>query len=738
VAGRLTGGRVTGIERGGDAATTRRLEPQSGASVYAGEQVTRGKHEVNSESNSGTAGLIVRKSGATSGRFVLTCAHVLGPAALGEGQQLIEANAVYAPHLCTVLGCEYDHPIGTVVASTLPGGPGVGVQAKITIAEADYAVDAALIELGADAAATNEVPGIGVLTDPPRDLIGEWGLSAASPLSLSPSQQLEVRKYGATSGLTHGKLVALYREDIVGPTGAKLNPPQTGLSLVVEAVLGPGQAMPTATYKLDMARYEANPLARPPQQVAALLNPAGSTPVATLGGTADAPTLTITGLNFSRKGDSGAPVVDENGKVIGILMSGDVQAIFVVNTPEPVDIYTPRSHVVFIRAALEFLGAKILPPGVPVAGRRVAAPGMLLERGPLPAVDRGVLAMTRSRFERTGPGAELIALGQRHFAEIRDLVHHNRRVMVAWHRYRGPGFVNAFIAAAGRPGWPVPREVAGLRLADTLRVMRDVLSAYASPSLSAAIAARADDLLAIAERVSIEDLLREWSAPRLHLVTARGVPGTAAALVRDAAGTAYLLTAHHVAFGQDGSTGDQVFAVPDREHDPGPADPGPVPVGTVARGQIGRSGDGQSFVDAALVELVRTASHPRWLAEALAALPSRMAVGLSVGAAVTKDGPATGATRGVLLDPGYHDYPVIEGRRFSAPAQLLLGPVDSDLVFCAPGDSGAAVLDEHGDCAGMLWGTNENGAGIATSLPVLLDALGVQLTGAPSGSEVPA
>jgi hypothetical protein len=716
-------------------------EPQSGASVYAGEQVTRSKHGVGSESLSGTAGLLVRRTGATPGRFVLTCAHVLGPRSTNGA--LADTDAVYAPHLSVVLWCcECDHPIGDVVPATLPAGPGPGVQAKTPIAGADYAVDAALIALRPKTAATNKVPGIGELTAP-RDLIGEWRLPASPPV-FDGSRPFQVRKHGAVTGLTSGKMVGLHQEPIVGPHGEALDPAQTGLVLEVEAVPPPGQPVPTATYTLDMERCKANMSEAPatPDGVASVISSRDMALTATVGGPADAPVLTVTGGNFSVSGDSGAPVVDADGKVVGILLGGPARQIYVAGRPEPVDIFGARSRVIFIRAALEFTGTQLLPPGTGASGPRGMAPGTLLERGPLTTADRTALAATRAGFERTRPGAELVALGQRHFAEIRDLVHHNRRVMVAWHRYRGPAFVNAFIAAAARPGWPVPREIAGVRLTDTLRVMRDMLSAYASPSLSAAVAARADDLLAIAERVvSMEDLLREWSSPVLRLVTARGVPGTAAALVRDGAGTAYLLTAHHVAFGHGGAAGDQVFAVRD---DPGSGDPGsaeaggPVPVGTVSRGQIGRFGDGRSFVDAALVELTLAPGHPGWLAEALAALPTTMAAGLHAGAVVTKDGPATGATRGILLDPGYHDHPVIEGCRFSAPAQLLLGPAGSDLVFCAPGDSGAAVLDEHGHCAGLLWGANDSGAGLATPMQILLDALGVQLSGAVPGSGGPA
>jgi hypothetical protein len=66
--------------------------------VNAGEQVTRGKHGVRSDRNSGAAGLIVRMKSGEPGRFVLTCAHVLGAKVLDSEQAKIEKDSVYCVH----------------------------------------------------------------------------------------------------------------------------------------------------------------------------------------------------------------------------------------------------------------------------------------------------------------------------------------------------------------------------------------------------------------------------------------------------------------------------------------------------------------------------------------------------------------------------------------------------------------------------------------------------------------
>ena len=69
----------------------------------------------------------------------------------------------------------------------------------------------------------------------------------------------------------------------------------------------------------------------------------------------------------------------------------------------------------------------------------------------------------------------------------------------------------------------------------------------------------------------------------------------------------------------------------------------------------------------------------------------------------------------------------------------LLDRDPPDLLFCAPGDSGAAVLDTDGRLAGLLWGATESGAGLATPVATVLAALDVRLEARVRGAaQVPA
>ena len=49
-------------------------------------------------------------------------------------------------------------------------------------------------------------------------------------------------------------------------------------------------------------------------------------------------------------------------------------------------------------------------------------------------------------------GADLAKVVRRHLDEVRQLVHHDRRVLVTWHRHRGPGFVNAVLRRVAHGG----------------------------------------------------------------------------------------------------------------------------------------------------------------------------------------------------------------------------------------------------------------------------------------------
>jgi hypothetical protein len=726
--------------------------------THSGKEITRGKHGVRSRSESGSAGLLVRRAGV-SGRFILTCGHVLHAASNGADE-----NVVYSPNLSECCGCECSRPIGDVVAETLPATDRSDIQARIELNGNWFAVDASLIALHPQTRASNEVPKIGKIVDK-LDLISFWSLAAHlpdPPPALRPEQQVAVRKFGGRTGLTKGKVTGLrYVNVLIG--GA------TERALVFEIDALPGQEPTVDEYPLDMEKFTNSPDGfTDPRQITALFtNPAVT---ARVGGTATKPTLIVTGTNFSKPGDSGAPIVDDNLKIVGILARGDVVPIYTTEQSDPVDVFKGKSLGIFIRAAMEKWNVELMPPGDVTAGRPVAVPGAAITRQPRGRTDPAAVRAAWAAVEHTPLGARLDTLGHRHLDEVVRLVNHNRRVMVTWHRHGGPGFVNTVLRAADRPGWPLPAAVGGKTLVDLLRTMRDVLVAEGSASLRNAITENEEWILDLAARAScVGDIAGRCDPagpptvapvplpgrptvapgpptvaplpptvapgpptdrpgpPMVRIVNSRGVPGVAGALVRDASGTPCLLSNHHVVFGRGAVAGDDVWAVPPEAG--GGAPVGMVRLGAAGRGRIGRVGsaDDPSFVDGVLIELDRAEDHPGWLRAALTGAWPTSSAHPVPGTPVVKHGPATGTTEGVVLDAAYPDHPFIEGKEWVAPGQILVGSRDTRVNFSAAGDSGAALLDEQHRIVGLLWGSTGGGEGVACPIAPLLDCLGVTL-----------
>ncbi len=279
----------------------RDVQQSTKPSVSAGGKVTRGKTGLGVGGN-GTASLIVRMHGQSTGAYVVTCAHVLGPASITANP---DADAVYSPELQTTFGIECNSPIGQVVPATLqPATPYLSLPAQQTIGQENFGMDAALISLVSDANAANVVPKIGQISGV-RDLVQEWNLSATSQssLTLTAAQQIKVRKYGAITHYTEGVVSDLARQAVVNVTGPG--------ALVLEINVTTAPEPFSEPYDIDISRFISDPVSDVqtiPQLIAKF---AGTSMTVTQVGSDSSNSVLITGQTFSQQGDSGAPVVDE-------------------------------------------------------------------------------------------------------------------------------------------------------------------------------------------------------------------------------------------------------------------------------------------------------------------------------------------------------------------------------------------------------------------------------------------
>ncbi len=225
---------------------------------------------------------------------------------------------------------------------------------------------------------------------------------------------------------------------------------------------------------------------------------------------------------FTEKGDSGAVVLDEQGRVIGLHSLGS----------SPGDPTTSPSNACHILPVLDNLGICIPTTsgtshgssratdgsGIAPLAESVSGPAISDERGangmqdedavlarssgfsePPPVTDEEVrrLHELRGAFRTTRKGRELHAVFAQVRREIGYLVRNCRPVKVAWHRNKGPAFLAHMLNHLKSQEDQMPDEVDGVSLSTLLMRMGEVLSLHGSRPLRASIEQHGDDLMAM-------------------------------------------------------------------------------------------------------------------------------------------------------------------------------------------------------------------------------------------------
>lgn len=186
--------------------------------------------------------------------------------------------------------------------------------------------------------------------------------------------------------------------------------------------------------------------------------------------------------HFADNGDSGAAIVNEQRQLVAILHGR--------SGLNPMN--TLACHIHPVLAYLEVTPITEANPPVPPAGQaRADLQGMFAE-GASQAIP------LRDRLVATPRGAAFYDLVLQHRLEVIELVNHCRPVTVAWHRAKGPAFLNRAIANARDPNVPIPRQIDGASREDLLERMREALLAHGSESLCEAIRLHGDRIVSLA------------------------------------------------------------------------------------------------------------------------------------------------------------------------------------------------------------------------------------------------
>jgi hypothetical protein len=173
---------------------------------------------------------------------------------------------------------------------------------------------------------------------------------------------------------------------------------------------------------------------------------------------------------FVVKGDSGSAVVNDENMVVGLLMGGD---------------YMGRGFASPIGEVETQLNIKIWAADPSSSGTNgddhSTAGDDLVVTPSIP----DLLAQVSAELAQTTDGAKFISLAQRHHSEVETLIHHNRRVTVAWHRNEGPSILRALHRFVEARDEPLPDTINGLSLHRCLENIGAALQRFGSPRLAA-------------------------------------------------------------------------------------------------------------------------------------------------------------------------------------------------------------------------------------------------------------
>jgi hypothetical protein len=465
-----------------------RVRPESKTPTLApGSSIVLQKVVTGASLENGSVGLLVRRGYQDTegkklgeGKFILTNEHVLyAPVPVGHPTL---RQSVYSPQPGS---CR--DPAASTDGALEP----LSKKDYVAFGGTSCYVDAALALIEKGVGGANEHKDLAVAGNPAGKI--QTTLHDLLALALPPGGSAPVvRKRGATTGLTRGTVVevAFKRAGATAITSQlRIRPdPAAAVDYSKEVTFAASQDLAEVTQAFAGAPVTAVPVPGHPRR------------------------FKLSGKVFGDSGDSGSCVVDDVNRPVGLYYGSEVRPVTVVEDGKdvPASLKTGYGEAAHIRPVFAAMGLDeatgIIPPVTPSAGAAIAVPDELAAEWS--AHPTGVAALD-DVLARTPAGRRLRDLAARHADEVAHLVHHRRRVMVTWHRSRGPAFAAVFLRALRGGDARLPAEIDGVRLTETLAGMRVALLAEGDPALRDAVLAHGDALLALAERAgSVPELVQ--------------------------------------------------------------------------------------------------------------------------------------------------------------------------------------------------------------------------------------
>lgn len=346
----------------------------------------------------------------------------------------------------------------------------------------DFHVDAAIAAINSDVKAFKHIPKVGAI-------VGSRDISAAP--TGPGSTPITVRKFGTASKFTQGVV-----DDV-----AFVSPQLKAKRLI--------KVRPTAGFTFPVNLRWTVPAGSIPGHMQDF-------PAQSNGGTVTQvgpDTLEFRTEAFAVPGDSGAALVDDAGHIVGMIVTGDVYELDAFQHGKLGVAIVPTGFGVatHIQPTLDQLNLRIDPGTATIAAGPVLVPG-----SEIASADEDVdvlqldarLGEIERALDETPAGRRLLRFVRAHAEEMMDLVHHSRRVLVAWHRNGGPGWSALFMRSIREPEAELPRRVKDVPIEIARERMYEALMAQGSEALRAAMTQEREFVYGLVDRCrSLRELL---------------------------------------------------------------------------------------------------------------------------------------------------------------------------------------------------------------------------------------
>ena len=192
---------------------------------------------------------------------------------------------------------------------------------------------------------------------------------------------------------------------------------------------------------------------------------------------------------FGYSGDSGSPIVNSSGDIVGVLFASNGRTIYATPIQQ-----IEAAFDISVATATQLNDIRIVSTAE--GGSAHAEPLNSLAPPSSPLEKR--LLEAELDMTATPAGERYARLFRRHFPEVTKLVNNNRRVGTAWRRNGGPQILQNVLQVIQSPNHALPAQIDGKPLAQCLDGLQSAFERYGSQQLVADIAAYGPPLRALA------------------------------------------------------------------------------------------------------------------------------------------------------------------------------------------------------------------------------------------------